>query len=311
MKFDYRKLAEEMLKQMPGVCSSPILSEFTKQIISYTESNRAKKTGEGVKLVCKKLHNYFPPNRRLDTIQIKDAENFLDAIKKSAPKGIYNYHRTLRAMWNKAKQWNYVQSNPFEQVKLKKRQIQKPVFVTEQQLEEIVKHIDSKIVKDAVITAFYSGCRLGEIVNLTWQDVKFKDDLMLIGNKEFETKGRKQRPVPLHQRVKTILTKRFPKIVKLDTSTPLRVKGYVFCKSNGYPFTGDYFSRRFKRACRQAGVEEEVHFHCLRHGAATKMIMSGAPLPSVQKILGHANIQTTMVYTHPNIEDLREAVNKL
>jgi site-specific recombinase XerD len=49
----------------------------------------------------------------------------------------------------------------------------------------------------------------------------------------------------------------------------------------------------------------------LRHGAATKMIMNGAPIPAVQKMLGHSNIQTTMVYTHPNIEDLREAVAKL
>lgn len=304
MEFDYKKLAEEMLKQMPGNYLSVTLNEFTEQIISYTENNRASKTVEGVKLVCKKLLKFFPPTRRLDTIQLKDAENFIEEIKKNAPKGIYNYHRTLRSMWNKAKQWNYVNSNPFEQVKLKKRQSQKPVYVTEQQLYEIAEHIDSEIVRDAVITAFYSGCRLGEIVNLTWQDVKLKDDFMSIGNKDFETKGRKQRPVPIHKKVKEILAKRFPKIVK-------REKHYVFCKSNGYPFTGDYFSRRFKRACRLAGVEEEVHFHCLRHGAATKMIMNGAPLPSVQKILGHANIQTTMIYTHPDLESLREAVAKL
>lgn len=302
--FDYERLAKEMLKHFPGKFASVTLIEFTEQIISFAENNRAKKTCEGVKLVCKKVLNYFPPNRRLESIQLKDAENFLDSIMKAAPKGIYNYHRTLRAMWNKAMQWNYVQANPFDQVKLKKRQIEKPVYVTEEQLDEIVKHIDSEIVKDAVVTAFYSGCRLGEIVNLTWESVNLKNALMLIGNKDFETKGRKQRIVPLHHIVKEILIRRFPKIIK-------REKHFVFCKSNGYPFTGDYFSRRFKRACRQAGIEEEIHFHSIRHGAATKMIMSGAPLPSVQKILGHADIQTTMVYTHPSIDDLREAVSKL
>ena len=304
MEFDYKKFAEEMLKQMPGGYSSVTLAEFTEQVISFNENNRAPKTVEGVRLVCKKLLNFFPPNRKLDTIQLKDAENFLDSIKKNAPKGIYNYQRTLRAMWNKAKRWNYVTSNPFEQVKLKKRQLQNPVFVTEQQLEEIVRHISPEVVRNAVVTAFYSGCRLGEIVNLTWQDVKLKDGFLIIGNKDFETKGRKQRIVPLHDKVKEILIRRFPKIIK-------REKHFVFCKSNGYAFTGDYFSRRFKRACRAAGVDEEIHFHCLRHGAATKMIMSGAPLPSVQRILGHANIQTTMIYAHPDIEDLREAVNKL
>ncbi len=85
----------------------------------------------------------------------------------------------------------------------------------------------------------------------------------------------------------------------------------MFCKSNGYGFTGDYFSRRFKAAVRKADIDGDIHFHCLRHGAATRMIVNGAPLPSVQRIMGHANIQTTMLYTHPDIDDLRAAVNKL
>lgn len=315
MEFDYRKLAEEMLKQIPRSYNSVTLIEFTEQIISYTENNRALKTVEGMKLVCKKLLNFFPPNRRLDSIQLKDAENFIDEVKKSAPKGIYNYHRTLRAMWNKAKQWNYINRNPFEQMKLKKRQSQKPIYVTENQLNEIVKHIDSEVVKDAVITAFYTGCRLGEIVNLTWQDVNLKDDVLNIGNSNYETKTRKQRWVPIHQRVREILMSKVKckKSIEFE-QTVIRLPAkdsYVFGKGNGFKFTGDYFSRRFKRACRLAGVEEEIHFHCLRHGAATKVIMNGAPLPSVQKILGHSNIQTTMIYTHPDLESLREAVAKL
>lgn len=304
MEFDYKKFAEEILNRMPSSLKVVTLQSFTNEYRAYIKSNRAEKTLIGVDLVIKKLLGYFSQIKTLDSIEIKDAERFLDKIKKNAPKGIYNYHRTLRAMWNKAKQWNYATENPFEKVQLKKRQVGKPVFVTENQLEDIVNNIKADVVKDAVVTAFYSGCRLGEIVNLIWQDVKLKEELLLIGNKDFETKGRKQRVVPLHPKVKQILIKRFPKIIKRD-------KHFVFSKENGYSFTADYFSRSFKRACRQAGVEEEIHFHCLRHGAATRMIMNGAPLPAVQRILGHTNIQTTMIYTHPGIEDLREAVNKL
>jgi len=194
--------------------------------------------------------------------------------------------------------------NPFAKIKLQKRQNQKPVFVTEAMLVTILNYLETEIIRDVVITAFYTGCRLGELVNLTWEDVNLKDGLLTIGSSSFQTKSRKQRIIPIHPKVKEILIKRFPKIIK-------NKKHYVFCKSNGYGFTADYFSRRFKRACRKAGVEEEIHFHCLRHGAATRMIINGAPLPSVQKILGHSNIQTTMIYTHPDIEDLREAVNKL
>ena len=41
------------------------------------------------------------------------------------------------------------------------------------------------------------------------------------------------------------------------------------------------------------------------------MIVNGANLPTVQRVAGHANVQTTMIYTHPDLENLREAVNRL
>lgn len=167
MNIDYNKIVQALVEQLKINIDSISLKEFTDEYISFVESNRSLKTLEGVKLVCKKLLGFFPAVKPVNTIQIKDVENLLDALKKKAPKGVYNYNRTLRAMWNKAKEWNYVRENPFERVKLPKRQLSKPSYVTEEQLDKIVMFIDSQVIKDAVITAFYSGCRLGEIVNLT------------------------------------------------------------------------------------------------------------------------------------------------
>ena len=313
--FDYEQFVKEMIKQMPGNVAGITLQIFVDEFLAFTKTNRSKKTFEGVTLVCNKLLKYFSPLKKIDTIQLKEAENFLDAVKKNAPKGVYNYNRVLRAMWNKAMQWNYVRENPFEKVKLNKRQGNSPTFVTEEQLDLIIKNVDNKTVGDVIITAFFSGCRLGELVNLRWNDVNFKDGLITIGNSEYETKSRKQRIVPMHPRVREILVQKVEsKKLKVGEDTVIKLpdkKGFVFCKRNGHKFTGDYFSRSFKRAIRKAELDEKLHFHCLRHGAATRMILNGAPLPSVQRILGHANIQTTMIYTHPNIEDLRDAVNRL
>ncbi len=302
--FDYDLLAIKLLEKMPGSLKAIALQNFVDEYLSFVERNRAPKTYEGVKLVCKYLLSYFSPLRKIETIILKDAECFLDSLKKSAPKGVYNYQRVLKAMWNKGIQWNYLRENPFAKIKLQKRQNQKPVYVTEDLMLVILPNIEAKVVRDFVVMAFYTGCRLGELVNLTWEDVNIKEGLLTIGNTSFQTKSRKQRIVPIHSKVQQVLIKRFPKVIRKE-------KHYVFCKSNGCGFTGDYFSRRFKRACRKAGVDEGIHFHCLRHGAATRMIVNGAPVPSVQRILGHANIQTTMLYTHPDIDDLRAAVNKL
>lgn len=334
MEFDYQKLVQEMMKQMQGSVAGISLQDFTNEYLAFTKTNRSKKTAEGVELVNKKLLQYFSPLRKIETIEIKEAEQFLDALKKNAPKGVYNYHRVLRAMWNKAKEWNYARENPFEKMKLNKRQSTAPTFVSEEQLEVLFKKVENEVVRDVIITAFYTGCRLGELINLRWQDVDLKNDLITIGNSEFDTKSRKQRVVPMHERVREVLSLKVKgKMLNRENGPtpliPLRggeneptpiiplprgeklLKRYVFGKSNGQKFTGDYFSRRFKRACRKAGMDEKLHFHCLRHGAITKMILNGAPLPAVQRIAGHANIQTTMIYTHPSIEDLREAVNRL
>jgi integrase/recombinase XerD len=315
MNFDYEQFAKEFIKQMPGNLKVISLKDFVDEYIAFVERNRADKTYEGVKLVCKHLLRYFSPIRKVDTIKLKDAEGLMESLKGNAPKGIYNYQRALRAMWNKGIQWNYLRENPFAKIKLQKRQNQKPVFVTEALFEVILPNIEAEVVRDFVITAFYTGCRLGELVKLTWQDVNIKDEVITIGRDNYQTKSRKQRIVPMHTKVKEVLMERSK---KLEVSSKMGIKevnagvnGYVFCKSNGCGYTADYFSRRFKRACRKAGIDERIHFHCLRHGAATRMIINGAPVPAVQRILGHANIQTTMIYTHPDLESLRDAVNRL
>ncbi len=174
------------------------------------------------------------------------------------------------------------------------------------------------IVKQFVITAFYTGCRLGELVNLRWENVNLTENIITIGDKNFTTKTRKQRIIPIHPRVAEVLSELQLSInskrSNLSVHLPSTIKhqtSFVFAKSNSLPYTKDYFSRNFKRACRKAGIDEDIHFHSLRHSAATGMINKGAPVPSVQKILGHANIATTMLYTHPDLNSLRDAISRL
>ena len=304
MNFDYDQLAKKLLERMPGNLEAISLKTFVDEYISFVEKNRAPKTAEGVRLVCKKLLAYFSPLRKIDAIRLQDAEQFLESQKKTAPKAVHNYLRVLKSMWNKAIEWNYLRGNPFEKVKLKKQQKQKPVFITEHQLEQILEQIDIEVVRDVVVTAFYTGCRLGEIMHIDWQGVNMKDNHLTIGSNNFETKTRKLRIIPLHPKVKEILIKRFPKVIKKE-------KHLVFCKSNGYGFTGDYFSRKFKQACRKAGMDRELHFHCLRHSFASSLVQKGFPLYSIKELLGHSSISCTEIYSHLNLDSLRQAMSKL
>jgi len=303
------------------ICSVNAVSiaQCVKEYKSYVSHNRAKKTLEGVDLIGRYLLEYFAPNKDIKSIQLKDCECFLDSLKKSAPKGVYNYLRALKAMWNKLMKWNYVSTNPFNAVELPKRQSLRPAYLTETMLEKILPFIEQEVIRDAIVTTFYSGMRRGEVVQITWKDVNFQKDLITIGSDTYQTKTRNQRIVPMHPKVKEIF-------LKIVNSKKIKVKNregdgnevsvvqlpdknrYVFCKSNGYCFTSDYISRAFKKAARKAGIDEAIHFHSIRHGSITRMILNGANLPTVQRIAGHAKVETTMAYTHIGLDDMREAV---
>jgi len=301
--FDYDLLVQKLFEKIQADTVPVTAKAFVGEILAHVKRNRSKKTYEGYELVCEKFLCYFSPDRNINTIKLKEAERFIESLKKTAPKGVYNYLRVLKAMFNKAVEWDYLKENPFEKIKLKKRQRISPAFVTEEQLEEIITSTDNVIVSDVIITAFYTGCRLGELINFTWQDVNLKDNHLTIGNASYQTKSRKQRVVPLHPKVKEILIKRFPKIIK-------RENHYVFCKGNGYGYSGDYFSRRFKRACRKAGMNEELHFHSLRHSFASSLVQKGVPLYSIKELLGHSSIACTEIYSHLSLASLREAISK-
>jgi site-specific recombinase XerD len=58
------------------------------------------------------------------------------------------------------------------------------------------------------------------------------------------------------------------------------------------------FSRSLARATRKAGIEKPVTAHTLRHSFATHLMEAGYDIRTVQELLGHKDVKTTMIYTH-------------
>lgn len=150
-------------------------------------------------------------------------------------------------------------------------------------------------LKPLVICALQTGMRRGEIFNLKWSHIDFKDGFIEV----LKTKSGKARKIPISPRLDLLLKD------ILATST----SDYVFINpETNKPYTD--IKKSFNTVVKKANIAN-FRFHDLRHTVATRMVESGADLLVVKEILGHSDIKTTMRYAHPVPENKRRAINYL
>ena len=210
------------------------------------------------------------------------------------------YLRTLKASFNRAIDWGYISENPFKKVKLPKSQKSYPMFISEDELNQIVKNISNKEIRDLSTIAFFTGMRLGELTNLKWKDVNIKSRVInIINDKSFSTKSKKDRIVPISKKIVTKLKKRANK------------SDFVFAKTDGIKFNNEYVSKIFKKAVRETKLDQKIHFHTLRHSFASRLVQKGASIYIVKELLGHKDVTTTQIYSHLQPNNFIDVVDLL
>jgi integrase len=139
-------------------------------------------------------------------------------------------------------------------------------------------------LKDLIVAALETGCRLGELLSLQWLQVR--GDLFLPAGK---TKAKKPRRVPISTVLQRVLDSR-----RNDPAgEPLPADAFVF---------GDEIGRQrhsiktaWKLTCKRAKIEG-LHFHDLRREAGSRWMDANVPLATIQRWLGHHNISQTSTY---------------
>ena len=198
-------------------------------------------------------------------------------------------------------------TNPTANLSAPKIWFSLPKFLTVKEVEQLLEQPDENDARGcrdrAMLELLYAtGLRVSELVALKIKDINLESGFLICLGK-----GGKERIVPLgnsaSQAVRKYLSDARFKLWKKESDS-------LFLTSRGKAFTRQGFWKMLKQYGQQAGLDQKVSPHILRHTFATHLLERGADLRSVQLMLGHSQITTTQIYTHVTRRHLRQVYDR-
>ena len=215
---------------------------------------------------------------------------------------------TLRSFWKWMLGHGHANRDIVSVISQAKTPSRLPVFVSESRMEDVVALLRDDIatdeferLRDAVIVLLFytAGLRLAELSNLKIGDISADyRTIRILG------KGEKERIVPLIGRMGEILKKYFSQFSSQNIC--IGQKKALILSKKGEPISVRTIQRIVDRKLKGAGIQGKTSPHTLRHTFATHLLNEGADLREIQELLGHSSLKATQVYTHTNIEKLKE-----
>jgi integrase len=175
-------------------------------------------------------------------------------------------------------------------------------FLTFDEFDALLPCFKNEMTRLRAVIMRYTGMRPAEAAYLTWTDINFELRKVKIQGKkinkyEWKPKDSEERTIPLSDEAYEALRI----LYKKRNSTSI----WVFSNTDKPIIDMD---RALATAARSAGIKKKVSPNILRHTFATLQLASGADIRSIQKIMGHADIRTTMKYLDAIDENLIKAV---
>lgn len=159
-----------------------------------------------------------------------------------------------------------------------------PKVISMQEVKKLLNNITNKKHKLMLSLAYGCGLRSGEVLRLKVVDIALDRKLIYVRN----SKGNKDRIVPLGDKltgeIYEYLTNRKP-------------RDFVFEGQYGGMYSSRSLQKVLEKAAKNAGLEQGMTLHWLRHSYATHLLEAGTDLRYIQTLLGHRSSKTTEIYT--------------
>lgn len=277
-----------------------------------SELNRSQQTVESYRNDLKHFEKFAKDLSDSFSWETVDSDMVRDWMESMMDKGnsaatVSRRLSALKTFYRFALARRYVESDPVYSIKGPKKEKPLPQFVKESEMDELLDRqawgdgYNNVRARTIIILFYETGMRLSELVNLDDKDVNFvTSEIKITG------KGNKQRIVPFGDELKnTLLEFRRLRDASVEVKTPALVvsdKGTRMSPSK----VQNIVRSNLSRVCSL----KKKSPHVLRHSFATAMLNHHVGIENLKKLLGHASISTTEIYTHTTFEQLKRVYNE-
>ena len=291
--FDYLALFQEYLTVELGLAKNTQLA-YMRDLRLLMKSLQLKADEELLQVSRQQLIAYL--------VRLKQEGHAASTVARKLA-SIKAFYRFLTAE-------RYIRRNPAEVLEAASRGLHLPKVLSVQEVERLLDEpnlgtMDGYRDKTMLELLYATGMRVSELVNVPVKNVDMKMQYVIVMGK-----GSKERMLPLGRTalhyLEHYLSVVRPQLLhgKPDAAAELFVTGW------GGPMTRERFYEIIVAYGKSAGISKRVTPHMLRHSFATHLLNNGTDLRIVQELLGHADISTTQIYTHLDVERLHEVYDK-
>ncbi len=300
------------------------LSSFCKDWLSARKPDLRPASYELYHYIVKRLETYFGKEVCVQDVTPKDAVVFISK-QKSLAKGHEGeplsdwsreqIKRYSKLIFDAALKWEFIHKNPFDALRFKKPATKRWHRVTPAEYHALVVVAPTLRWKLFYALAYTSGARVGELFSLTWNDVDFESNKLIISNREatttmppFQVKDHQARSIPLPAHTIDLLTQwqakapeGVPYILLDKERYGLVRKKWQQLKKESKPWFNRYMVnnvlRDFMSHYKRAGIKPvgKLTIHTLRKSAGQNWA-DYLPMNVVKELMGHSKAETTLEY---------------
>jgi integrase len=295
---------ERVLEEKAGVTFSNL---FEKHYLPQQKQDKKRSWKDELSLYNNHIKAVIGNKRLIDVAPIH-LERIKSNMAKSelSPRYVSYALSVIRQVFNFAINRDFfVGSDPTKRVKKPVSDNRRMRFLTHNEAQRLLDAIllHSVLTYRITLISLHCGLRFGEIAGLTWQDLNFQDDTILIRN-------------PKNGQTRVAFMTEAVKAVFLEME-PGRAGDFVFQNSGKNEWMSQ-IPDTFMKAVNKIGLNDSIEdsrlkvvFHTCRHSFASWLVADGTDLFTVRELMGHKSIAMTARYSHLSPDTLRKAVKSM